>query len=516
MSDSEGPTPEEVKENVDQYLWLVCIAVFTGFVYAFGIGANDVANSFASTVASKSLTLKQAIVVAGIFEFLGALLLGASVTQTIRGKIFDPDLYADEPQIMLLGLTTSIITATIMLLVATYFALPVSTTHTVVGCIMGFSISAKGFDSIDWEIGKQIFLSWLISPLVAGTVGFVFFGTIRFFVMRTEHAFLRAYYTFPLVLFAGLGIDVFYIIYKGFNNFQWSKDLPLSTALPSAFGFGAFCGLLWLFPVGPMVMKAIVAKREEREADEAKAAADKEAIEAAEEGETDSDDAKKEKNDKAAVEEEPLKKSMFQKFADSTYNQDLHEQSMHESKKAEELWDNVENYDEDAEQLFTYVQVFTACLNSFAHGANDVANAIAPISGVLLIYQEGVISSKAPVQKWILAYGGIGIVLGCLIYGYKVMKSLGFKVTALSPSRGSCAELASSLFVVTASFLGIPVSSTQSITGAVTGVGLASGFKSVNWLFFAKVCVGWVVIFFISVFLSAGIFSFLAFSPSLT
>jgi phosphate/sulfate permease len=134
---------------------------------------------------------------------------------------------------------------------------------------------------------------------------------------------------------------------------------------------------------------------------------------------------------------------------------------------------------------------------------------------MLLIYQEGNISSKAPVQKWILVYGGVGIVVGLRLYGYKVMKSLGYKMTVLSPSRGSMAELASSLFVVTASFMGIPVSSTQSITGAITGIGCASGIKSVNWWFFARVCCGWVVIFFVSVMFSAGLFSFLAFSPSL-
>jgi solute carrier family 20 (sodium-dependent phosphate transporter) len=513
MSDEDTAA---VKALVEPYFWLVVVTVIMGFVYAFGIGANDVANSFASTVASKSLTLKQAIIVAGIFEFLGSYLLGASVTNTIRSKIFDLKLYEDEPELIMLGLTTSIMVAAFMLLTATYFSLPVSTTHTIVGCIMGFSIAAKGFDSINWTVGKQIFMSWFISPGVAAVLGFLFFGTLRMTVMRHEKAFLRAYYTFPLVLFIGIGIDLFYVIYKGFNNFKWSAELPLSTALPSAFGFGAFCGLLWLYPFGPIIMKRIERQREEREAASAEAAKQKELEEDAKlKREEAGDDEDGEKTGQELEVPEEAKKSMFQKFADSTYNQDLHDQSMHESKKAEEIWDNVEKFDEDAEHLFTYVQVFTACLNAFAHGANDVANAIAPISGVLVIYQEGTINSKSPVQKWVLAYGGIGIVLGCLMYGYKVMKALGYKVTAFSPSRGACAELSSSLFVVSASFAGIPVSSTQSITGAVLGVGLASGSSNVNWLFFGQVCVGWVVIFFVSVILSAGLFSFCAYSPSL-
>jgi solute carrier family 20 (sodium-dependent phosphate transporter) len=504
---------EDPRAQVRKFLFLVIICVVVGFVYAFGIGANDVANSFASTVASKSLTLKQAIVVAGIFEFLGSVLLGASVTNTIRGKIFDVKLYDDHPEIIMLGMTTSIMVGTVMLLSATYLALPVSTTHTVVGCIMGFSISAKGFDSIDWDIATQIFISWIASPGIACIVAFIFFSGVRIFVMSNDHAFVRAYYTFPFVLFGGIGIDLFYVMQKGFNNFQWSKDMALSTAITSSFGVGAVAGFLWLWPFGPIIMKKIEEKRDLDEAERERIADLEDAkANAADEADTDSDDVKK-----TNVEEEVVtkKKGIFQQIADNTVNQDLHAQSMQEDKVAEELWDNYASYDPDAEQLFTYVQVFTACLNAFAHGANDVANAIAPISGVLSIYETGALSSKAEVQKWILVYGGIGIVLGCFCYGYRVMKSLGYKVTALSPSRGACAELASSLFVVTASFLGIPVSSTQSITGAVLGVGLASGMKSVNWLFFAKVCCGWVAIFFISVFFSAGLFSFIAFSPSL-
>jgi solute carrier family 20 (sodium-dependent phosphate transporter) len=209
-------------------------------------------------------------------------------------------------------------------------------------------------------------------------------------------------------------------------------------------------------------------------------------------------------------------KSMFKKFADSTYNQDLHAQSMHENKRASDIWDAAEQFDPYAEHLFGYVQVFTACLNSFAHGANDVANAIAPMSAIIFIYQTGTLATKSPVQKWILAYGGVAIVLGLLTFGYRVMKSLGFKMTALSPSRGGSAELGASLFVVTASFLGIPVSSTQAICGAVTGVGMVGGLKNVQWLFFLRICAGWVGIFFCAILVNAGIFAMFAFSPSLT
>jgi solute carrier family 20 (sodium-dependent phosphate transporter) len=297
--------------------------------------------------------------VAAVCEFAGALLLGASVTTTIRSKIFDPSLYEDDPEILLLGFMTSIITATIMLLVATHFALPVSTTHTVVGCIMGFSICAKGFDSIDWDIGKQIFISWIASPGIAGILGLLFFGFVKIFILNHENAFLRTYYLFPFILCGGLGIDLFYIVYKGFNNFQWSKDTPITVVLPAAFGFGALCGVLWLYPIGPYAMNVIEKKREDRdlayqrtlEANEAKILAE------GEEGDSPIDDG--DDTDPEQVKQSAFKKG-WKKLMDNTVNQDLQGQSMQENKKAAELWDERAIYDEDAEFLFTYVQVFTA------------------------------------------------------------------------------------------------------------------------------------------------------------
>jgi solute carrier family 20 (sodium-dependent phosphate transporter) len=526
--------------QLTQYLWIVIVAFLFGFLYAFGIGANDVANAFGSTVASKSLTLKQAVLVATIFEFLGAFLLGAAVTNTIRSKIFDPDLYTEHPDIIMLGMFSAVMTGTIMLWTATYFAMPVSTTHTIVGSIMGFSIAAKGFDSINWNVVTQILISWIVSPLVSGIVGFCFFGSLRLFVLHTEHPFERAYYTFPIVLTIFIGIDIFYVLYKGFNNVEGASDIPLSTSLPTAFAVGFAVGLFWIFLWGPFTRKRIERIFAEREATEAKKQewdeidvdgdgttqkvaapdSDEEAQEATEGkpkagAEEDGADAEAEEEAPAPVEEKNFFKRSLATIAANTYDQDLHAQSMHESQRAAEIWDNSEQYDPKAEFMFTYVQIFTACLNSFAHGANDVANAIAPLSAILLIYQTGELESKSPVEKWILAYGGIGIVVGLLLYGYKVMKSIGYKLCCLSPSRGASAELAASLFVVTASFLGIPVSSTQSICGAVTGVGCVNGFRNVDWWFFLRVCLSWATIFILANVVGAGIFSMMAYSPSL-
>ena len=209
-------------------------------------------------------------------------------------------------------------------------------------------------------------------------------------------------------------------------------------------------------------------------------------------------------------------RSVFQIVAENTFDQDLKTQSMDESARAKDIWANEEQFDERAEDLFTYIQVFTASLNSFAHGANDVANTIAPMSAILDIYMTGVASSKADVPKWVLAYGGFAIVMGLLLYGYRVMKSLGYKLTMLSPSRGASAELGAALTSVTASFIGIPVSTTQCIVGAVAAVGLVGGRQAVDFFFLLKICLSWVGLFFIAALFSAGVFSFSYYSPAAT
>jgi len=364
--------------------------------------------------------------------------------------------------------------------------------------------------------------------------------------------------TFPVVLTLGIGLNLFYVLFKASSNkkdfnegLKWYVVLPISLAV----GFGI--GLIWLIFLGPTAKKRVDAKRVERE----RIAETENGSISASLQKDDSQDHVEEidvdtymedyqkkllaKTDDESVEyrtetpdmkaivarsaiyQEPVRKSeptaveagdiatqMYRKFASNTFDQDLHAQSMVESSRAAKLWEDAEQFDPDAENLFNYLQVFTACLNSFAHGANDVSNTIAPLSAIIQIYREGSVDSKAKVEKWILAYGGFAIVLGLLLYGYRVMKSLGYKLTKLSPSRGFIAELSASLVVVTASFVEIPVSSTQCIVGAVTGVGLVGGVKNIEWNFLLRVCLGWVVLFFAASTFSGLVFSFGFYSPS--
>jgi solute carrier family 20 (sodium-dependent phosphate transporter) len=469
-------------------------------------------------------------VIACIFEFSGAYFLGAAVTGTIRSKIADTSLYEDEPALLMFGMFSALLSANVMLFLATMYGMPVSTTHDIVGSIMGFTIAAKGFDSVHWNIATKIFISWIISPVFAGGVAGAIFASVKYGVLRSPNPYKRAYWTFPIVLTCGIGINVFYVLYKAANNFKKFQDgLELYVVLPVAFGSGAFCGLVWLFIIGPIAKRRVEAKRTVRD----EAAAAQKAVEKLdsevladdiEDAPVNKDevfdvdgDAVREEAPAAAVDDGYNETTMFgrlhKKFALATYNRDIQTESYHESHRAEEIWGEAEDFDLDTENLFTYLQVFTACLNSFAHGANDVSNTIAPMAAIITIYQTGVVESKSPVKDWMLAYGGAAICVGLLLYGYNVMKSLGYKLTKLSPSRGFSAELGASLVVVTASFNEIPVSSTQCIVGAVFGVGLIGGLKDVQWLFLLKVMCSWAGLFICASLLSAGIFSFAAFAP---
>lgn len=596
-------------EQLDQYLWMAVMAVIVGFVMAFGIGANDVgtfcdvanwchafavfdffhicvafpylvccslafhpANAFASSVAAKSLTLGQAIVVASVFEFAGAVLLGASVSGTIRGEILDPTYYEDQPAIAMFGMLCALVIASILLLSATALELPVSTTHTIVAGIIGFSLAAEGFQSLNWSTIIKIFISWFVSPTFTGLISFVFFFLVqRLILNRQDETFSRAMKAFPVVIFVGLSVNMTFILLKAEKKikerFGDISNYGMKVVLPSSVGSGLVCALIFWFFLSPR-LKAKVEREQCAHQAELEAAAEEEEQQEGnsvdslskdyhtespsdtEEGfsehpppeqapprdgkahdvivevEDEDDYEDEDENEETTVLKDPVsgtRKRMTKslhgawvKFAEKTYKQDIQAKSFHESKRAREIWENSEMTDPQTERLFSYLQVFTACLTSFAHGSNDVANAIAPVSAVLSIYKQGELSSTAEVQKWLLAMGGGGICLGFLLYGYKIIKAVGFKLTCMTPSRGFCIELATALAVSLASFLKLPVSSTQCLVGATVGAGVAAGgIQQVQWKFLLRVTTGWVVVFFATCLTAVGFFAYCVYSPSL-
>ena len=509
-----------------QYYWMVIVAIIIGFIYAFGIGANDVANSFGSSVASKALSLGQAIIAASIFEFLGAILLGQSVTGTIRGGILKSSYYEDAPELLMYGMLNSLIIGSAWLLTATYLEMPVSTTHTIVAAIIGFSLAVEGFESVNWKETGKIFICWVAAPSLAGAIAFIFFFCVKSFVFQPgftkDETFRRGLMAYPVVIFVGITINVAFIVLKAQGKIAEKKkiaDYGTRVALPAALGSGVVSAIITVFFVNPYLKHKVtrdheeheeVLRQEKEDADAAEAALKEQGDDAGEGGE--------EKNKDTTVEERTQKGSLHQAwdwFADNTFRQDLEAQSFASSKRAKEIWDASEQHDPMTERLFSYLQVFTACLTAFAHGSNDVANSIAPLAAVLEIQQTGELPSKSAVAKWLLALGGAGICFGFLFFGYRTLRALGYKLTAITPSRGFCIELSTSLSVLIASYLSIPVSTTQCLVGATVGAGVASGgLKSVQWLFLLRTTFGWAGIFFVACVCSCGFFAYCTYSPS--
>jgi len=259
-----------------QFLWMAVLAIIFGFTYAFGIGANDVANAFASSVSAKSLTLAQAIFVASTFEFLGAILLGQSVTGTIRSNVLNTEFYDDQASLLMYGMLTSLILATVLLLTATALEFPVSTTHTILAAIVGFSIAALGFQSVNWQETGKIFISWIAAPTISAIISYIFFFCTRKVVLVHDNSFRRAILAFPLVIFAGISVNVAFILLKSEKKISESNEIEnfgVRVVLPASVGGGFFCALVFHFIIGPWLIRRV--EHHHDEMDEAAAEADR-------------------------------------------------------------------------------------------------------------------------------------------------------------------------------------------------------------------------------------------------
>jgi len=503
--------PDQDDAALPELYWMVLAACIFGFFMSFGIGANDVGNCFATAVAAKSLTLIQAVGVAAVFEFAGAALLGASVTKTIRSGILDMDAYADQQEVLAFGMLVALVNASFWLILATAYGLPVSTTHTIIAAIVGFSLAANGFGSIMWGSCAKIFISWVAAPAVTAVIGYIMFYLIRTFVLKSKNPFNRSAMTYSITIFVTLTINIFFVMHKGLKKIEINTGVKLAIAFGAAF----VIALVFQFAVVDWLKARIIRLADEDELE--KTERENRASDSAENGD-DSEDVVAEFEDNVSGNVKPTTtdsvRSFLKKIADKTYNRDLEVEALGADEDAAEMWDKAESYDKKSEDLYSYLQVFTACALSFAHGSNDVANAVAPICAVLAIYDTGVLTSSAPVPPWVLVMGAFGIVVGLAMFGYKVIISIGYRLTKLSPSKGFCIQLSTTLVVVCASYIGLPVSTTQSTIGGTIGVGAVEGAGGVQWWFMAKVFFGWVGTFFITCISSAGIMAFCYYSPS--
>ena len=373
---------------------------------AWAIGANDVANAMGTSVGSGALTVRGAIVVAAVLEFSGAFLAGGHVTDTVRKGILDMELVSSDS--LQFGMLAALTSAATLLLAATRLGLPVSTTHAIVGAIVGFGAVSIGSEAVNWGKVGQIVASWVTSPLLAGALAFFTFQLTRALVLDRPDPVRQLRRLGPAFFFYVFFIIGLVTLFKGLKNLK--LDLDLWEALLASGGVGLVGAL-----IGAFFLRTV-----------------------------------------AVGEEDP------------------------------------EHRFSRVERVFVVLQILTACAVAFAHGSNDVANSIGPLAAVVSTVEGADIASKAPVQPWMLAVGGLGIVLGLATWGYKVMETVGKRITELTPSRGFAAELAAATTIVLASRLGIPVSTTHTLVGAVLGVGLARGIGALDLRVVGRIVASWV------------------------
>lgn len=399
-------------EIIEHYgLILLVLAVAFGFFMAWGVGANDVANAMGTSVGAGALTIKQAVIIAAVFEFAGAYLAGGQVTSTIRRSIIDPAIFSDSPELLVYGMIAALLAAGIWLLIASLNGWPVSTTHSIVGSIVGFAAVGIGFDAVNWGRVGTIVLSWVTSPLCAGILAFFLFRSVQVLILDKDDPFERAKKYIPYYMFLVGFVMAMVTFLKGLSH------VGLELSFLDATTYSAGVGFIVVI-IGMILLRNI-------------------------------------KVDKNA-------------------DRDFHYASV--------------------EKVFAVLMIFTACGMAFAHGSNDVANAIGPLAAVnSVIASGGVVTSQAPIPVWILALGGGGIALGLIMYGHKVIATIGKGITHLTPSRGFAAELAAGTTVVIASGTGMPISTTHTLVGAVLGVGFARGIAAINLRVIRTIFISWVI-----------------------
>jgi PiT family inorganic phosphate transporter len=390
---------------------LLIIACIVGFFMAWGIGANDVANAMGTSVGARALTLVQAVLVACIFEFAGAYLAGGEVTSTIRKDIIDSTIIGQTPELLVFGMIASLLAAGIWLLVASYFGWPVSTTHSIVGAIVGFAAVGIGLDAVMWPKVASIVSSWIVSPILAGAISFLLFTSVKRLILQKKDPFASAKRYVPFYMFLAGFLMSMVTFLKGLKHVGLSFTFSQSIAWSLVFA-------LVVTLIGTLLLQRI-------------------------------DNTTRERNG-----------AMF----------------------------------DGVERVFAVLMVFTACSMAFAHGSNDVANAIGPLAAVVSVVQSGgVVAAQSKIPPWILLIGATGIVIGLAMLGLRVMMTVGRAITELTPSRGFAAELAAAGTVVIASSTGLPISTTHTLVGAVIGVGLAKGIGAINLNVVGKIILSWIV-----------------------
>ncbi len=374
-----------------------------GFYMAWNIGANDAANAMASTVGAKAITLRQAVFIAGILNVIGAVFVGSHVTDTIRNGIVDTDVLTD-PNLVIVGALSALIAAALWVFFATWKALPVSTTHSIVGAMIGFGIMVGGFPAVKWLKLLEIVASWIISPLFSMGLSFLVFKIIYRYILTQKNLFERAIRLSPYFI-----ATTFFVM---FLSFLCKTPLGQKMALDTCSSVGASVALSLVIGFAG--------------------------------------------------------KSLLRRHAQKTGEAGV-------------------------EGTFRHLQLITACYVALSQGANDVANAIGPLAVIYFFVKTGTLASKVAVPVTLLLFGGVGIACGISMWGYRVIETMGHKITTLTNTRGFSVEFGAATTVLVASKLGLPVSTTHAAVGSVIGVGLARGIEAVNFRIVFQIMLYWFI-----------------------
>jgi len=447
---------------------LMGLVILAGFYMAWNIGANDVANAMGTSVGSGALTLRQAVFVAAILEFSGAFFFGSHVSETIQTGIVDVQTFASQPHLLVFGMLASLIAAGVWLQIASYYGWPVSTTHTIVGAVVGFGVVAGGIDAVHWGNVGFIVSSWVLSPLLGGIFSFLIFTFLRKTIFYSTNPLEATKKITPFIVFVVVLILTLVLILSGLKNMHLELPLWQSALLSVAVGLiGAY--------FSKYLVKNITVNTDPQTSH---STPDLEAI------------ASIDKAKRYLLQARPAFSGEMQyRLTDILDEVDTFKHSL---KKTENL-DAVHSEYSTVERIFGYLQIMTACLMAFAHGANDVANAIGPLAAAVGVLQTGVVSNSSIIPTWTLALGGIGIVVGLATWGWRVIETIGKKITELTPTRGFAAEFGASTTIVLASCFGMPISTTHTLVGSVLGVGLGRGIEALNLTMTRDIFISWLV-----------------------
>jgi len=460
---------------------LLVLVLISGFYMAWSIGANDVANAMGTSVGSGALTLRSALVLAAVFEFCGAFFFGSRVTETVQSGILLPDLFIHDPHLYVYGMLAALLSAGAWLQVASYFGWPVSTTHAIIGAIVGFGIMIGGVETIHWSGVTMIVASWVVSPLLGGLAAYYLFTLVKERIFLSSAPLEQAKKWSPIFFGAVLLVltMTFFLSSKdeGLHNFSFSQCILLAVV---ASMIGAFLSALWVKKVGTEEELLKAPPEYQPEVMTGLGKVEKHLLRIS--GQASGD----------------MQNKIFDMLGQV--------QEMSSSLRQVPVSDVIHTQFQLVEKIFMKLQILTACLMAFAHGANDVANAIGPLVGSVNILMTGTLSYATEIPLWALFLGGMGIVIGLATWGWRVIMTIGKKITELTPTRGFSAELGAALTVLLASRLGLPISATHTLVGAVLGVGFARGLEAINLTITRDILASWVVTLPIAAVLSGVIF----------